>query len=160
MSERSELLSHVGVDYASLHSLLASSQWQKADEETGAVMLKIARRVTSGWLRENDIQDFPCLDLLSLNQLWVKYSQGRFGFSVQSDIWKSVEEDYGKFSDAVGWRLHGSLNDWQQYSKLSFSLLAPVGHLPAAPFFKFNESPIGWAASMSQKLVDCYGEDF
>ena len=27
-----------------------AGQWQNADEETGAVMLKIARRVTAGWL--------------------------------------------------------------------------------------------------------------
>ena len=159
MSERSELLSSVGVDYASLHSLLASSQWQKADEETGAVMLKIARRVTAGWLREEDIRDFPCLDLQTLDQLWVKYSQGRFGFSVQSDVWESVGKDYGKFSDLVCWR-QGSGRDWLQYAKLTFSLLAPFGHLPAAPFFKFNELPIGWAASLPPKLVDCCSEDF
>lgn len=78
--------SSVGVDYASLHSLLASSQWQKADEETGAVMLKVARRVTDGWLTEEDITEFPCLDLQTINQLWIKSSQGRFGFSVQSDV--------------------------------------------------------------------------
>lgn len=141
MSENSELRSSVGVDYASLHSLLASNQWQKADEETGAVILKIARRVTAGWFREEDITDFPCLDLQTINQLWIKSSQGRFGFSVQSDVWKSVGKDYGKFSDVVGWR-SGNGTDWLQYSKLSFSLLAPVGHLPAAPFFKFNDLAI------------------
>jgi hypothetical protein len=34
--------------------------------------------------------------------------------------------------DSVGWGLH---RDWQRYSDVIFSLLAPVGHLPAAPFF-------------------------
>jgi hypothetical protein len=157
VSEHSELPSIVGVDYTSLDSLLASSQWQKADQETAAVMLKIASRVTTGWLREEDIKDFPCQDLQTINDLWVKYSQGRFGFSVQSNVWESIGEDYGKFSDAVGWR-HDS--DWLEYSQLSFSLQAPVGQMPAAPFFKFNHSPIGWAASLPSKLVDCYGEDF
>lgn len=159
MLEHSELLSSLGVDYTSLHSLLASNQWQKADEETGAVMLKIARRVTAGWLREEDITDFPCLDLQTINQLWIKYSQGRFGFNVQAEVWESVGQDYGKFSDAVGWR-HDVGSDWQQYSQLTFSLLAPFGHLPAAPFFKFNELAIGWAASLPSKLVDCYNADF
>ena len=82
MLEHNEPLSIIDVDYTSLDSLLASSQWQKADEETAAVMLKIACRVTAGWLREKDIKDFPCLDLQTINDLWVKYSQGRFGFSV------------------------------------------------------------------------------
>jgi hypothetical protein len=116
VSKRSDLLSSIGVGYIPLHTLLASSQWQKADEETGAVMLKIARRVTAGWLREDDITDFPCLDLQTIHRLWVDYSQGRFGFNVQSDVWKSVGEDYGKFSDAVGWR-HGNGSEWLQYSE-------------------------------------------
>ena len=43
--------------------------WQQgngihADEETGAVMLKIARRVTAGSLEE-DIQQFLCSDQIS-----------------------------------------------------------------------------------------------
>lgn len=156
MTEQDEFISSVGVDYTPLRDLLASGQWQKADEETGAVMLKIARRVAPGWLKEEDIKDFPCLDLQTLDNLWVKYSQGRFGFTVQSRIWKSVGEDYGKFSDAVGWR---SL-DWLQYPDLTFSLNAPVGHLSAAPFFKSNELAVGWTATLSLKLADCYDEDF
>ena len=82
MLEHNEPLSIIDVDYTSLDSLLASSQWRKADEETAAVMLKIAGRAIAGWLREKDIKDFPCLDLQTINDLWVKYSQGRFGFSV------------------------------------------------------------------------------
>ncbi len=60
-------------------------------------------------------------------------------------------------SDSVGWRLY---SDWQRYSDLTFSLLAPVGHLPAAPFFKSNEMAVGWTCSLKPKLVDCYAEDF
>jgi len=105
MSGQDELISSVGVDYTSLCSELASGQWQKADEETGAIMLKITRRVTAGWLTEEDIQEFPCPDLQTINQLWVKYSNERFGFTVQSRIWENVGEDYSKFSDAVGWQL-------------------------------------------------------
>ncbi len=98
MAKQQKLLSAVGVDYAPLHSLLASGQWKKADEETAALMLKISRRAEAGWLREDDIESFPCADLLSINQLWVKHSSARFGFSVQCRIWSSVREDYGKFS--------------------------------------------------------------
>lgn len=160
MSEQDELLSAVGVDYTPLHNLLASGQWQKADEETGAVMLKIARRVAPGWIREEDIQEFPCPDLQTIDHLWVKHSQGRFGFSVQRRIWESVGEDCVKFSDDVGWRLYSDWQQWRQYSELIFSLEAPVGHLPAIPFFKSDGSPIGWTSSLAPKLADCYAEDF
>ncbi|MBD2609293.1 GUN4 domain-containing protein [Scytonema hofmannii FACHB-248] len=44
-------MSTVGADYTKLRDLLASGQRQKADEETGTVMRKIARRVDAGWLR-------------------------------------------------------------------------------------------------------------
>ncbi len=156
MPEQEKLLSAVGADYVPLHGLLASGQWKKADEETGALMLKISRRVTVGWLREEHIETFPCTDLLSIDSLWAKYSASHFGFSVQCRIWETVGEDYGKFSDAVGWRSH----DWLQYSNLTYSANAPVGHLPAAPFFKSHDLPIGWAASLPSKLADCYDEDF
>lgn len=156
MSQGNELISSVGVDYAPLHSLLASGQWKKADEETGALMLSISRRVAAGWLREEDIEAFPCLDLQNIDLLWMKYSSDRFGFTVQSQIWSSVGEDYGKFSDAVGWRSH----DWLQYPNLTFKVNAPVGHLPAAPFFKSNKLAVGWTATLASKLADCYDEDF
>ena len=94
MLEQNELTSAVGVDYTKLRDLLAASQWPEADNETGAVMLKISRRVTAGWLREEDITEFPCPDLNTIDCLWMKYSQGRFGFSVQSRIWESVGQDY------------------------------------------------------------------
>ena len=42
MPELDELTSAVGVDYSQLRDLLAKGQWHQADNETGAVMLKIA----------------------------------------------------------------------------------------------------------------------
>lgn len=160
MSQEDELLSAVGVDYTQLRDLLAAGQWKEADEETGAVMLKITRRVTAGWLTEEDIQKFPCPDLQTIDQLWVKYSNERFGFTVQNRIWENVGEDYRKFSDTVGWQLQSSAQQWRQYPDLIFSLRAPVGHLPAAPFFKSGGSPIGWTASLKPKILDCYAQNF
>ena len=55
MSQKDKLLSAIGVDYSQMRNLLAAGQWQKADEETGSVMLKIARHVTSGWLISNPV---------------------------------------------------------------------------------------------------------
>lgn len=44
MSDQDELISAVGVDYTRLRDLLANGQWQEADRETSAVMLKLADR--------------------------------------------------------------------------------------------------------------------
>ncbi|MHC5825044.1 MAG: GUN4 domain-containing protein [Nostoc sp.] len=62
MSGQDKLRQNVDVDYTLLHGFLVGRQWQKADSETGAVMLKIADRIREGWLRESDITKFPQLD--------------------------------------------------------------------------------------------------
>lgn len=94
------------------------------------------------------IETFPCEDLLMIDQLWVKYSNGRFGFSVQKRIYQSLggssefdkevltrikaserdHEVWKRFGDTVGWRKN---RDWVEgWGDLNFSTLAPEGHLP------------------------------
>ncbi|HEY9611918.1 GUN4 domain-containing protein [Allocoleopsis sp.] len=50
-------------------------------------MLKAAGREKEGWLNVKSIEMFPYADLRTIDSLWVKYSDGRFGFSVQNRIW-------------------------------------------------------------------------
>jgi hypothetical protein len=130
-----ELVSEGGVDYTLLRDLLAAGEWQKADRETETVMIKASGREEDGWLSEEDLEEFPCEDLRIINQLWVKYSNRHFGFSVQKLIWESIEgtnkdedvEVWKQFGDKVGWRVNDS---WVGYRNLTFSLDAPEGHLP------------------------------
>ena len=37
---------------------------------------------------------FPSKTFNEIVQLWVKYSQGHFGFSVQKDIWRSLSQNW------------------------------------------------------------------
>jgi hypothetical protein len=130
-----ELDSKGVVDYTYLRDLLAAGEWQKADRETETVMIKASGREQEGWLSEEDLETFPCEDLRTINELWVKYSDGRFGFSVQKHIWESIEgtnkdedvEVWKSFGNKVGWRVNDS---WIGYRNLTFSLDAPEGHLP------------------------------
>lgn len=141
-----ELKSEVGVDYSRLQELLSQGQWQEADEETLRVMLKAANREPEGFLDVDSIEEFPCTDLRTIDQLWVKYSDGRFGFSVQKQIYQESgakldglpttpleNEIWREFGDRVGWRIGGS---WLSYEDLEWSPgvpeLAPKGHLPTA----------------------------
>ncbi|MBE9127879.1 GUN4 domain-containing protein [Coleofasciculus sp. LEGE 07092] len=122
-------------DYRQLQQLLAAGQWRDADEATYLKMLEVAGRKPEGWLRIEDIEAFPCDDLRAINQLWVRYSNGRFGFSVQKSIWESVGgkpgiDDYEtekNYAEQVGWRVN---NEWLFYDNLTFTLDAPPGHLP------------------------------
>ncbi|MBD2016519.1 GUN4 domain-containing protein [Microcoleus sp. FACHB-53] len=128
-----------GVDYRRLQEFLAAGEWQKADRETEVVMLKVSGREQEGWLTESDMEVFPCQALHTIDELWVKYSNERFGFSVQKRIWMEIENSiqddkvdiWKYFGNRVGWRV----NDfWVGYRNLRFSLDAPEGHLPGWVF--------------------------
>lgn len=120
------LNSEVGVDYTNLQRLLAAGKWQQADEETWARMCEALEKSPRSYLQSSDIEKFPCEDLQTINQLWLKYSQGRFGFSVQKQIYDSVEQDFGKFCNTIGWRPYKHFSSY-----LLFSDSALRGHLPS-----------------------------
>ena len=44
------------------------------------------------------MKNFPCQDLGTIDKLWVEYSDGKFGFSVQKKIYQDLggTKDYDK----------------------------------------------------------------
>ena len=131
-----ELISpKTGVDYNPLRNLLAASKWEEADEETARTMLTAAGREKVGWLKVGNIDSFPCEDLRIIDQLWLKFSQRKFGLSVQKKIYENLggTREYDRkiwvsFGESVGWRKEGN---WvYNNSELTFNLDAPEGHLP------------------------------
>ncbi|WP_235678428.1 GUN4 domain-containing protein [Cylindrospermopsis curvispora] len=120
--------------YTKLETLLQSQNFREADIETDRVMLAVANRQSEGWFRIEDAENFPCQELRTIDNLWLKYSQGKFGISVQQEIYKNLggtkQYDWNvwsSFGDRVGWRKQGS---WLYYKDLNFSLSAPTGQLP------------------------------
>jgi len=124
--------------YAKLRDLLVAKDWKAADRETANRMCEVMDRQKKGWLQVEDFQKFPCLDLRNIERLWVKYSQGSYGFSVQKEIWQSCgspteyNNDWEQFGVQVGWRTKDILGraEWLSYSQLTFDLTSPSGHLP------------------------------
>jgi hypothetical protein len=57
-----------------------------------------------------DLCKILCNDLLNLDRLWLKYSTGRFGFSVKCDIYDAEGCDYKSFCDRIGYRLKVYIN--------------------------------------------------
>lgn len=128
-----ELSSKRGIDYTRLRDLLATGKWKEADRETEMLILEAAGR-KGNLLDIESIQRLPCSDLRTIDKLWVKSSQGHFGFSVQKEIWerfrKNTDDEYQlycQFGNQVGWRKHGR---WLSYKEMTFNLFAPKGHLP------------------------------
>ncbi|MEG4938758.1 serine/threonine-protein kinase [Microcoleus sp. F4-D5] len=149
------LKSAQGVDYTRLRDLLATGEWKEADRETFKVMLKAARREKEGWFDTNSIENFPGDDLRTIDKLWVKYSQGHFGFSVQKKIWLEIggKVDYDtecKLGDRVGWRKRRKgRKGWLEYDDLTFNMEAPRGHLPScARVFAWGGEGFGWVVGV------------
>jgi serine/threonine protein kinase len=127
-----------GVDYQKLEELLKRQQWKEADEETARVMLQITNRAKEGWLRLEDINNFPREELRTIDRLWVKYSNSLFGFSVQAKIYCDLggtrdynEKVWDAFGDKVGWWTKSfRLAKFIGYKNVIYDLTAPQGHLP------------------------------
>ncbi|MCU0541196.1 MAG: serine/threonine-protein kinase [Oscillatoriaceae cyanobacterium Prado104] len=135
-----KLESEKGIDYSQLQKLLEDKNWRGADEETSVKMLEVMQQKSRGYLSEEDIRKFPAVDLQTIDQLWVRYSHRRFGFSVQKNLWVKLGGKPGvydatiweKFGDRVGWRID---NEWVYYSELNFTSKAMPGHLPGGTVF-------------------------
>ncbi|MFM6756070.1 MAG: GUN4 domain-containing protein, partial [Dolichospermum sp.] len=124
VNQQLKLKSSSGVDYKKLRDLLAARKWREADKETLRVILTVAKREQQGWLNTSSIDNFSCEDLRIIDQLWVKYSNGKFGFSVQRKIYQGLggTRNYDKkiweaFGDKVGWRRGGQ---WFYYQDITF----------------------------------------
>jgi hypothetical protein len=123
-----ELNSEVGADYRRLRDLLAVKRYRDADEETYRVMLWVACREPTGYLNDDAIATFPCQDLQTIDRLWLHYSDRRFGFSIQKQIYEAVQQDYNRFAERVGWCIN---RKWKRYRELIFDRSAPKGQFPA-----------------------------
>jgi hypothetical protein len=120
--------------FSKLNSLLQAQNFKEANLETRKIMLAVANREEEGWLRIEDAEKFPCKELRSIDQLWLKYSSGKFGISVQQQIYQSLggtkeynQDVWESMGDHVGWRQGGK---WLDYSGLNFTQTAPSGHMP------------------------------
>lgn len=141
------LISAKGIDYRQLDRLLASGKWKEADEETEEKIGELNWTAIEKFLKRapaSYIDRFSCEDVRTIDQLWVKYSNGRFGFSVQKRIYESVggtrehdkiydEKIWDAFADRVGWRVN---NTWLDHNDLKFNTKAPQGYLPSQGWFE------------------------
>ena len=124
------LTSEAGVDYASLQQLLAEQRFQAADQLTLQKMCEVVgmAAVQRKWLYFTEIDQFPVTDLQTLNALWLVHSEGKFGFSVQRELWLGVGKNWDQLWSKIGWRTG---NTWTRYPQgFTWELSAPKGHLP------------------------------
>jgi hypothetical protein len=156
--QKIELRSAKGIDYRELEKLLKNQEWRKADELTVKHMLKVANREKEGWLDTEHIEAFPCEDLRTIDQLWVHYSNSKFGLSIQKKLWlecggeigKYDHELWKKFAAKVGW-YHPQNNYWRTYTKFMNDTQNARNALPASlP----SGMVLGWKTKMLRTWKD------
>ncbi|ELS04007.1 GUN4-like protein [Xenococcus sp. PCC 7305] len=124
--------------YGKLRELLEAGKFREADLETTRVMVEITGKPDQEAITPEDMKRFPCNALMVIDQLWQKYSNDRFGFSVQLSIYQdlggtmdTIRSQDNKYlrstSEKVGWRVDNKLIE---YDDFDFSLNAAVGAFP------------------------------
>ncbi|MDJ1171406.1 GUN4 domain-containing protein [Roseofilum sp. BLCC_M154] len=129
------LQSSSGQDYLRLDFLFRSGRWEEAHEETCLHFLKLTRNRSFQGLRQSEWQMVTSEDLQIIERLWLKYSHGKFGFSLQSQFYKQVggnlESRDTVFTDLVDILCWYKDGDWIEYEDLIFDPEKAVrGHLP------------------------------
>jgi hypothetical protein len=118
------------IDYSSLQQALAQQKFQEADTITRQKLCELAGEdaIKRKWVYFTEVEQFPVTDLSTLNQLWFLHSQGKFGFSIQREIWLSLDKDFTKLWTKIGWKNEIT---WTRYpNEFIWNLDAPKGHLP------------------------------
>jgi hypothetical protein len=124
------LRSEGGIDYTTLQQLLVKQDFLAADRLTLEKLCELAgpTALQRKWLYFSEVDNFPIADLQTINTLWLIHSQGKFGFSVQRELWLSLSKNWEKLWLKIGWKTG---NNWTRYPNgFTWDLAAPKGHLP------------------------------
>ncbi len=132
------LPSDCGVDYVPLATMLATGDFFGADQFTRDNLIKIAgpeaqKREYVYW---TEVKKLPTNDLCTMERLWLQFSNGDFGYSVQKRVWDIEQQDFDRFIRRIGWTMkYGERSErklkWFGENEFIYQLgKAPKGHLP------------------------------
>ena len=122
--------SAAGIDHAPLQRHLMEQEFEAADRVTSEILRQLAGAdaVRRGYVFYSEVAAMPSVDLESLDRLWLVYSQGRFGFSVQGRLLHACGGQWERLWPRLGWKQDGR---WTRYpGSFTWSLAAPDGHMP------------------------------
>ena len=151
------------IRYSKLQQFLEKGDFRSADEETTKIILEVTGQERDT-LTPDNVAKYPCNSLQVIDQLWKKYSEGKFGFSVQLKTYYEVggsidtirTQDTNillKFADKVGWLDENQQPRFEDYDNWDFSLSASDGCFPA----QWWKSPYGlkMVTFFFSRLISC-----
>ena len=122
--------SESNIDYSHLQIKLAHQDFLEADKLTMQKLCELAGEGATQrkWLYFSEVDSIPIPDMQTINTMWLIYSEGKFGYSVQREIWLGVGKNWDKLLPKIGWK---NGNTWSRYpNEFTWNLTAPNGHLP------------------------------
>ena len=122
--------SDININYDELQLMLIEQKFEEADRLTSSFLRQLAGKLAEkrGYVFFSEVRNMSASDLQTIDRLWTIYSNGRFGFSTQAKILKSVGKKYELLWPKIGWKNEGL---WTRYpTSFCWSLNAPDGHMP------------------------------
>jgi len=119
-----------GIDYQPLQAALSEQAFEQADRGTSSILRQLAGPAAEarGYVYFSEVPPISGIDLQTLDRLWLCYSRGRFGFSVQRRLLQGCGGRWERLWPKLGWKEQGI---WTRYPKaFTWSLEAPDGHMP------------------------------
>ncbi|MDJ0797909.1 MAG: SUMF1/EgtB/PvdO family nonheme iron enzyme [Calothrix sp. MO_167.B12] len=120
-------------EYIKLLNYLISGELEKALEETEKVILKAANREIEGSLDIASIQIIPCSCLRTIDNLWMHFSQGCYGWGMSESVGLSANSGNTPYF----WWLNASGNVKQVFSAL-VQKYKTCGVERTSPLFAFD----------------------
>lgn len=94
-----------GIDYVPLATMLATGDFKAADQFTRDNLIKIAGSADAGrnFVYFTEVKNIPSVDLATMERLWLEFSNGNFGYSIQKRVWDVENANFDKFIRRIGW---------------------------------------------------------
>ncbi|XP_060172104.1 tetrapyrrole-binding protein, chloroplastic [Lycium barbarum] len=123
-----------------LEQHLSAQDFRQADEETRRLLIVLAGEAATkrGYVFFSEVKFINASDLKEIDSLWRKYSDNKFGYTVQKKIWNKVNRDFTSFFIKVRWMKKLEITEVDQYNYRAFpnefiwelNDETPEGHLP------------------------------
>eukprot|EP00192_Tetraselmis_astigmatica_P018210 CAMPEP_0117668098 /NCGR_PEP_ID=MMETSP0804-20121206/11342_1 /TAXON_ID=1074897 /ORGANISM="Tetraselmis astigmatica, Strain CCMP880" /LENGTH=248 /DNA_ID=CAMNT_0005475915 /DNA_START=152 /DNA_END=898 /DNA_ORIENTATION=+ len=124
--------SEAGIDYEPLRAALEAGEFQEADDITRSLLIQLAGPGAQerGWVYFTEVKNISVKDFKTMDDLWRAYSDGKFGFSVQKNLWSQTSKRWPKFFKRINW-VQGENNIYRKWpGEFIYTKDAEKGHLP------------------------------
>ncbi len=162
VNRKSQIISQdAGIYYTYLENLLENQKWREADLTTWLIILITLDRNNDDILSQEEVKhitNFHCGDLSRINEMWLFYSSGHFGFDIQKEVYLTKNgklENWNfdrdiktmrRLAIELGWKTgtHANSLGYKYHKELSFNLDSPRGHLPSLGGISTTWSAPAW----------------